>query len=57
MKLPAEFDRFRQQIEKCNADDRTCAEAQDQMQLIVQAQRQQSAAQRAAERRGGDDYE
>ena len=36
MKLQAEIDRFRQQIEKCHADDGTCAEAQDQVQFVAQ---------------------
>ena len=43
MKLLAEIDRLRQQIEERHADHGAGAEAQYQMQLVAQAQRQQAA--------------
>ena len=37
VKLRAEIDRFRQQIEKRDADDGTGAESQHQVQLVAQS--------------------
>ena len=55
MKWRPETDCLGQQIEKCHADDRAGTEAQNQMQLVAQPQRQQAAQQGAQERCGGDD--
>jgi hypothetical protein len=55
MEFLAEIDRLRQQIEKCDADDRAGTEAQYQVQLVAQLERQQAAEKCAEERCGGDD--
>jgi hypothetical protein len=57
VKFLPEIDRFGQQIEECDTDDRAGAESQYQVQFIVQPERQQAAGERADERRTGDDYE
>jgi hypothetical protein len=55
MEFGAEINRFRQQVEKSHADDSAGAEAQNEMQLVAQAQRQQPAQERAEARTGGND--
>jgi hypothetical protein len=55
VKWRSEADCFGQQVEKCNADDCAGTEAQNQMQLIAQPQRQQAARHGAEERRDGND--
>ena len=48
-------EQLRQQIEKRHADDRSGAEAEDQMQLVAQSERQHAARNGALERSEGDD--
>ncbi len=57
VRFPAEFDRFGQQIEECDTDDRAGAESQYQVQFVVQLERQQAAGKRAEKRRDGDGWE
>ena len=57
MKLDAEIDRFGQQIEERDADDRAGAEPEYQMQFVAQPEGEQSAEQSARERPGGDAYQ
>ena len=57
MKFLAEADGLGQQVEKCDANDCAGTESQDQMQFIMQLERQQAAEKRAEKRRAGDDYE
>jgi hypothetical protein len=53
----AVIERFGQQIEERHADDGAGTEAENQMQLVMQPQRQQSARIRAEKCRGGDHSE
>ena len=57
VKLFSKGDRFGQQIEKCHADDRTCAESKDKVKLVAQRERQPAARHGAQECRAGNDYE
>ena len=57
VKLEAEIHGFGQKIEESDADDRSGAESEYQMQFVAKLEREQPAEQSAHERAGGDAYQ